>query len=231
MRDAEALGPGGVQGRHIPGRRHSLLDHAQAGRGERIGTGAQWQLSWRPVAEGWSVAFLQRDQEPDPAIRSEGACDGQGEGALALQNGAQQRAPGQGDAQLVDPAAQQVQGLACIAGQEERVGKSTAWGWPSGLPGRLAQSGGVRVDADRQQSGLGASGAQDGFAVARSQIQQDPLLANDQSVELADVDLAQLTSEDHAHAASSIAQVESRVRVPSSRAPQLVQKAWLASTG
>ncbi len=52
-------------------------------------------------------------------------------------------------------------------------------------------------------------------------------MAGDELIELADVDLAQATSDDDAHALS-IAHVGSAVGGSSSRAPQWMQKAWLA---
>jgi hypothetical protein len=136
---------------------------------------------------------------------SKGARHGQGEVTLTLQNGAQQRSPGQRDAHLVQTALEHAQRLSCVAHQEQRV-QQTALVRRFGRTTRGVDEGrGAGVDTNRQNLRARARQLDYRGTVASAQIQDRPRVAADQLVELADVDLAQMVASDHAHWASIIA--------------------------
>jgi hypothetical protein len=92
-----------------------------------------------------------------------------------------------------------------ITGQEHGVGQSTLVRWAIGPPRRLDKTVSVRVDADCQNFRTRSRESGDRRNVARSEIDDYPFEAADQCLQLSDVELGPLTSNDHVHGGRIIA--------------------------
>jgi hypothetical protein len=147
------------------------------------------------MAVGWRVTFRQRHENAKLAARSQGASHGEREFPLAIEDVAQQRAPRQGDADLVSTAAQAPQRFARIADKEQRIRQRLL---ARGAPRRLNHARGVRVDADHQSLRPLPSQCKDGRAIPRPEVDHDRA---DMRGDLADVHLDQLLPDDPAHRA------------------------------
>jgi hypothetical protein len=103
------------------------------------------------------------------------------------QQAAQQRAPGEVDA---DPVGQPVQpGREGLGGREHEhgVGQATTVAAAGGAPGRLGHGGRAGVDPDHQPVLLGGGGREHEPAIAGAEVEGDRPVAGGQVMELADV--------------------------------------------
>ena len=145
------------------------------------------------------LTFSDGHECPKGTARSKRARHGQGEFAFALEDGAQQRTPGQRDAHLVDATTQRAQRLHGVAHQEQRVRQTALVRRPRGPSGRLDETSRAGIDPDRQNFRARSRELPYGRTVAGTKIEDRPREAADQLVELADVELAQVVTSDHAH--------------------------------
>jgi hypothetical protein len=94
---------------------------------------------------------------------------------------------------------QRGQRRARIGNQEQGVRLTTLVSWPSRPPRRLAQAARIRVDTHDQRLWLGPGEPRHRSTVAGTQVDDRPLIAGDQQVDLADVDFREPTSDGDAH--------------------------------
>ena len=177
-----------------------MLGDVQAGVGERL---RQRIKQRRPAigahAERWRVAVHDRSQDLDPTARSKRADDREHEAPIAVQDRPQQRTPRQGDPHLVDLPAEHGERRRRIADQEQRVRQAALARRPGRAAGRFAQPAGVGVYANRENARIVAGGPKHGRAITGTQVDDRPRVGGDQQVDLADVELGELTSNDAAH--------------------------------
>jgi CubicO group peptidase (beta-lactamase class C family) len=95
--------------------------------------------------------------------------------------------------------------LSGITNEEYDVAQTTFVRRATGPPGRLNEAVSIGVDPDRQNVRTRSCDPCDGRTIACPKIEDGPLVAAATLVELSDVQLGQLTSNDHAHAARIIA--------------------------
>ncbi len=145
------------------------------------------------------LTFSDGHECPNGTARSKRARHGQGEFAFALEDRAQQRTPGQGDAHLVNPTLDRAEGLRRVTHQKQGVRQATLVCRPRGTSGRLDQARRTGIDADRQNIRARSRELDYCPTVAHAQIEDRARVAPNQLVELADVELAQVMASDHAH--------------------------------
>ena len=127
------------------------------------------------------------------------AGDPRGGRLVERERAAEQRAPGKLDRQRVGEAAELRGRLLGGRDDEQGVRQAALRGRARRTSRRLGHRGGVRVDADDERPGLGASPVEDRPTVAGTEVDDDPVGAGDPLVELADVHLGDPSAGHDAH--------------------------------
>jgi hypothetical protein len=99
----------------------------------------------------------------------------------------------------VNATLQRVQSLRRVTHEKQGVGQTTLARGPRRTSRRFHQTGSAGIDADCQSFRIRSRKPDYCPAVARAKVEDRPRVAVDQLVELADVELAQLTASNHAH--------------------------------
>jgi hypothetical protein len=147
------------------------------------------------------VALGHRYENAHHTTTSKRAAHGESELTLTQQHPTQQRAPGKRDAYLAHTPLQRLQRLRGIADQEQRIRQTALARGACSAARDLDQTVRAGVDADGEYFGTQVCEPHDRRAIACPEIERNPLVAPNQLGELADVDLRDLVSNDHAHSA------------------------------
>jgi hypothetical protein len=150
-----------------------------------------------------SVAFDERGHDVYGTSRSKRSGNCERKLAFAFHDCSQKRAPRQCDAQLVHTTAQVLQCGSRIGDHEERVWQTTLAHRSRCTPRSLLEPARVGINTDDQGRRPGPRQPHHSGTVACTQVDDRLLVAANQLVELADVELGQLASGADSHGRTS----------------------------
>jgi hypothetical protein len=174
---------------------------AQTGGSHRAGQALD-RRQLEPFQLSETVLRRDRDDGRHAPTGSDERGDAVGNPVVATQDTPEQRSPREQDADLVGEIEQLDRGRLGRRDHEQQVGPPATIDTARGAAGRLGHRHRVGVDGDDECSRFGFGERQRGAAVTRSEIDDRPFVAGDQSGDLPDVDLDEAASDDCTHRVS-----------------------------
>jgi hypothetical protein len=147
----------------------------------------------------------QRQQHLEPSVCAQRGHDRFDDVGLGGRQAAQQRAPGQHDGRLVGARPQRSGERFGSGNHEQRVRAAAAATGSCGAARGLGERLGGGIESNHQRRRLAAGATQCGLAIARPNIDDHPLVAGDQAVDLTDVHLEEAAPDYLAHDGQSTA--------------------------